>query len=83
MPNHFGKDLSSHKQNIRSSLFIALGSVRTSNVSLAKINRHRNCGKVVAKKNDKKNCYKIFVNVSVFVLQALQKAECVCRITNL
>ena len=31
----------------------------------------------------KKLCYRIFVNVSLFVLQALQKTEGVCRIPHL
>ena len=52
-----------------------LGRVRMSNFSLAKINCHRNYGKVFAftrskEKVLKKLCYRIFVNVSLFVLQA-------------
>ena len=31
----------------------------------------------------KKLCYRLFVNVSLFVLQILQKAEAVCRIQHL
>ena len=33
-----------------------------------------------AKKSVEELCYRIFVNVSLFVLQALQKAVGVCRI---
>ena len=59
-----------------------------SNISLAEINCHRNYDKVFAfthskKKLLKKVCQRIFVNVSSFVLQALQKAEGVCHIQHL
>ena len=64
------------------------GRVRTSNLYVAKINCHRNYGKVFAfthskKKVLKKLCYRIFVNVSLVVLQAMQKSEGVCRIPDL
>ena len=41
------------------------------------------CVHTQQRKTSKKLCHRIFVNVSLFVLQALQKTEGVCRIQNL